>query len=507
VIGLRFGTLLCLGALFLSAQELREYERKVTEFTLSNGLHFILLERHQVPVVSFHTYLNAGTAQDPAGQTGLASLLARLAFNGTETVGTKNWPVEKKALQDLEAAYDRLDEERNKGSRASAVALAGLQNEVSEGMNLASEQQNPNEFMRAIQENGGVGVTCHATPDSIETSYSLPSNRIELWFLLESQRLAHPVFRDFFRERQKMTSEISTTVESRPVAKLRQSLLATAFENLPYRNPPLGWSSDVAALRPGDARAFLDTYGGPGNTVISMVGDVDPANAQRLAERYFGPIPSRPRPPAPHTQEAPQLGPKTVALWGDVEPLLMIGYRRPAGTNRDDAALDVISLLLGDNRTGWMHTELVEEKQIAQSVEVTASVPAARFMNLFVLSVVPARGRTVEENRKAVDDLVARLQSKPIDADTLARIKNVLRGRVTRILGSNQQLAALLPSYYAEYGDWRRLFTVAAEYNQLTAEDLQRVAAQYLIPTGRTVAYVTAPPPPGSAASNPGGPQ
>jgi len=374
-------------------------------------------------------------------------------------------------------------------------------------MNLASEQQNPNEFMRAIQENGGVGVTCHATPDSIETSYSLPSNRIELWFLLESQRLAHPVFRDFFRERQKLASEISTAVESRTVAKLRQTLLATAFENLPYRNPPLGWPSDVATLRPADARAFLDTYGGPGNTVISIVGDVDPANVQRLAERYFGPIPSRPRPPALHTQEAPQLGPKTVALWGDIEPLLMIGYRRPSGTSRDDAALDVISLLLGDNRTGWMHTELVEEKQIAQSVEATASVPAARYMNLFVLSVVPARGHTVEENRKAVDDVVARLQSKPIDADTLARVKNVLRGRVTRILGSNQQLAALLPSFYADYGDWRRLFAVAAEYNRLTAEELQRVAMQYLIPTGRTVAYITTPPQPGSAASNPGGPQ
>jgi predicted Zn-dependent peptidase len=507
VIGLRFGTLLCLGALLLPAQELRDYEKKVTEFTLANGLHFILLERRQVPVVSFHTYVNAGSAQDPAGGTGLASLLARLAFDGTETIGTKNWPAEKKAMEDTDAAYDRLEEERDKGSRASAATLSALQAGVSLALTSAFQQQNPDEFPRAIQENGGVGVNSHATPDSIETSYSLPSNRIELWFVLESQRLAHPVLRDFFRERQKMAADISGAVESRTAAKLQQALLATAFAELPYRNPPLGWPSDVGTLRPADAKAFLDTYCGPGNTVISIVGDVDPANAQRLAERYFGPIPARARPPAMRTQELPQLGPKTVVLWGDTQPLLMIGYKRPPETHRDDAALDLIAFILGDSRTGWMHKELVEEKQIAQGVEAVASFPSARYMNLFVLSVTPARDHTVEENRKAVDDLVARLQSKPIDAETLARVKNVLRGRVTRILGSNQQLAALLPHFYANYGDWRRLFTVAPEYDKLTAEALQRVALQYLIPSERTVAYITSPPQPGSSPSNPGGPQ
>jgi len=104
-----------------------------------------------------------------------------------------------------------------------------------------------------------------------------------------------------------------------------------------------------------------------------------------------------------------------------------------------------------------------------------------------------------------VDGLVARLQSKPVDADTLARVKNVLRGRVYRLLGSNQELAALLPEYYASYGNWRKLLTVAAEYQRLTAEELQRVAMQYLIPASRTAAYMTSPPQPGSAASNSGG--
>ncbi len=500
--GLRFGTLLCLGVLLLPAQELRDYERKVSEFSLANGLHFIVLERHQVPVVSFHTYVNAGSALDPAGRTGLATLLSRLAFDGTESIGTKNWLAEKKALEDVEAGFDRDSEERNKGPRANAGVLAGLDAGLSTAMNAAYGQQNPGEFMRAMQENGGAGIDSRTTPDAIETSYSLPSNRIELWFLLESQRLGHPVFRDFYRERQKLAAE---SAENKPAAKLRQSLLATAFEDMAYRNPPLGWPGDAATLRNADAKAFLDTYCGPGNTVISIVGDVDAASVQQMAERYFGPIPARAHPPAMHTQEPPQAGPKTVALWADAQPLLMIGYKRPPETNRDDAALDALSLILGDSRTGWLHRELVEEKQIAQAVDVAASYPGTRYTHLFVVSVTPAKDRTVEENRKAVDDAVARLQSKPIDAETLTRVKNVLRGRFARLFGSNRTLAGILPVFYVNFGDWRKLFTVSADYERLTAEDLQRVASQYLVPAGQTVAYITTPPGPGGATANPRG--
>jgi len=502
--GLRFGTLLCLGALLLPAQEFRDYDRKITEFTLANGLHFILLERHQVPVVSFNTYVDAGTAQDPAGRTGLATLLARLAFNGTEAIGTKNWPAEKKALEEVETAYDREDEERSKGPRANAGTLAGLHAGLTSALSLAHGEQEADEFLRAIRENGGVGLGSHATPDSIETKYSLPSNRIELWFVLESQRLAHPVFRDFYPERQKLMTE-ANLVGTKAPAKLRQSFLAAAFEDLPYRNPALGWPGDVGALRPADAKAFLDNYCGPGNTLISIVGDVDPASARQMAERYFGPIPAKPRPPSMRTLEPAQSGPKTVAIWADGQPLLMIGYKRPAETHRDDAAFDVLAQILGDSRTGWLRQELVEQKQIAQAVEALSSFPSGRNQHLFLVSVTPAKDHTVEENRKAVDDLVARLQSKPIDAETLSRVQNVLRARFARILSSNQNLAAVLPAFSARYGDWRRLFTVTPEYDRLTAEDLQRVAVQYLIPAQRTVAYVSNPPEPGSSTSNPGG--
>src|ERR1700709_2442561 len=112
---MRLCLLVLLAPLLVGAQNLKEFEKKVTEFTLANGLHFIVLERHDAPVVSFHTYVNAGAVDDPAGKTGLAHMFEHMAFKGTEIIGTNNWNQEKKALEAVEQAYDRLDAERFKG--------------------------------------------------------------------------------------------------------------------------------------------------------------------------------------------------------------------------------------------------------------------------------------------------------------------------------------------------------------------------------------------------------
>src|SRR6266581_3998143 len=121
--------LLLLAPLLASGQNLKEFEKKVTEFTVANGLHFIVVERHEAPVVSFHTYVNAGSVDDPSGATGIAHMFEHMAFKGTESIGSKNWPEEKKAIDAEEAVYDRLEAERNKGIHADPAKIAALEAE------------------------------------------------------------------------------------------------------------------------------------------------------------------------------------------------------------------------------------------------------------------------------------------------------------------------------------------------------------------------------------------
>src|SRR6185436_17636480 len=115
---MRFCLLALLAPLVIQAQNLKEFEKKVTEFTLANGMHFIVIERHDAPVVSFNTHVNAGSLDDPAGQTGLAHMFEHMAFKGTPSIGSKNWPAEKKALADVESVYAKLEAERRKDLRA-----------------------------------------------------------------------------------------------------------------------------------------------------------------------------------------------------------------------------------------------------------------------------------------------------------------------------------------------------------------------------------------------------
>src|ERR1700752_3735256 len=123
-------TALLTGCLCAAAQDLKEFEKKVTEFTLANRLHFIVMERHEAPVVSFHTYVNAGSVDDPSGKTGLAHMFEHMAFKGTATIGWLNWPAEKKALDEIEVVYDRYDAERNKGHLADPNKLKQLRVEL-----------------------------------------------------------------------------------------------------------------------------------------------------------------------------------------------------------------------------------------------------------------------------------------------------------------------------------------------------------------------------------------
>ncbi len=450
-----------------------------------------MVERHEAPVASFDTVVNVGSADDATGETGLAHLFEHLAFKGTESIGTRDWAAEKRALEAVEEAADRLEAERSKGPRADAGKLAGFDAEMKVAIDRAQSYVVPNQFLQIFQQNGGVDLGASATFDATEFRYSLPSNRLELWFLMESQRLLHPVMREFYRERAAVGEEYRGNVEGSAQNKLVRNLLATAFDVSPYRNPELGWPADLAGLRASRAKVFFDKYYVPGNITMTIVGDVNPADAKRLAERYFSPLAARPVPPLPHAAEPPQSGPRTVEVYSQMQPFLMAAYKRPDMFDRDDPVFDVIHLILASGRSGLLTRQLVEEKHLASAAQFFTPFPRGRYPNLALFFVLPASGRSVAENERALTDLLAGLQTRKVDAEPLARARTQARAAVVRQLANNAGLAKNLALYQAGYGNWRKLFTSLDDLNKVTSDDVLRVARQYFVLTGRTLAIST----------------
>jgi predicted Zn-dependent peptidase len=151
-----------------------------------------------------------------------------------------------------------------------------------------------------------------------------------------------------------------------------------------------------------------------------------------------------------------------------------------------------------------LYKEMVQEKKIALVAQAAATYPDGRYPNLFVFFLVPSVGHSVDEDVKALDDLLGRFKAGKVDAETLARVKTKARAGVIRRLDNNAGLAQMLATYHASYGDWRKLFTSIDDLNQVTADDVQRVARQYFVLPSRTVAYLAQP---SVAAAAPGGRQ
>jgi predicted Zn-dependent peptidase len=181
---------------------------------------------------------------------------------------------------------------------------------------------------------------------------------------------------------------------------------------------------------------------------------------------------------------------------------MMIGYKRPSLYDKDDPVFDVISGILSSGRTGKLYKELVRDKRIALAAQAADNFPGALYPNTFLFFLVPSAGKTVEENEKALYDVLERFKSEKVDAETLQRVKTKTRASLIRRLDSNAGLAGLLTTYHAIYGDWRKLFTSLNDLDRVTADDVQRVARAVFVDRGKTVAYTQ---PPAEAAKAAGG--
>ena len=297
-----------------------QLKSKVTKFQLDNGLRFVVLERHDAPVFSFATQVNAGSVDEEVGQTGLAHMFEHMAFKGTQEIGTKNYGKEKQAIDKIDALYMQLYAERAKSVPDSTV-LKSLKHQIAAADSVADTFVEANEFGQIIDRVGGVGLNANTASDGTYYYYSLPSNQLELWAYLESERFLNPVFRQFYKERDVVMEERNLRVDSQPIGQFIEEMLGIAFSAHPYMTHGIGHRSDLENLRLSDARAFFEKFYTPQNLVIAVVGDVDPKQLQSLAKKYFGRIPHRPDSPPVHTVEPRQNGQRRFVLNGDTQPI------------------------------------------------------------------------------------------------------------------------------------------------------------------------------------------
>ncbi|ASC73939.1 putative zinc protease y4wA [Halomicronema hongdechloris C2206] len=463
---------------------LQRVAEEISEFTLDNGMKVIVLERHQAPVVSFMLYANVGAANEAAGKTGLAHYLEHLAFKGTTQIGTRNYRAEKRVLEDMDQVFAQLLAAEDRGDDATAKQR---RQQLETLKAKAAEYVEQNQYGQIVEQAGGVGLNATTGADATRYFYSLPSNKLELWMSLESERFLEPVFREFYQEKEVILEERRTRVDNSPIGKMVEEFLEASFVENPYRRPIIGYAEDLYRMTREDVQQFFKTYYGPRNLIATVVGDVDPARVQELAAVYFGRYRSRATPPPVVFDEPAQTQPRDFTLELPSEPWYLEGYHRPAITHPDHVIYGMIDSLLVDGRTSRLYKTLVEETQVALDTSSLNGFPGDKYANIFLLYALTAPGHTLDEVAEQLRRELQRLQQEPVADADLDRVKTQARARLLRRLDSNAGMAALLAEYEAKTGSWRNVFKELAAIEAVTAADVQRVARATFRPDNRTV--------------------
>ena len=472
------------------AFDFTQLEQAVTEYTLDNGLKLIVMERHESPVASFVTWVDVGGSDDPKEYTGLAHMCEHMAFKGTTTLGTKDIEKEMELMRVEDSIWLELRAERKKGAAADSVRLEQLTQAFEEAIEAANEYVNPNAFGHVVEMEGGVDLNAGTSMDFTMYHMSLPSNKVELWMAVESERFLDPVLREMYRERNVVAEERRMVLENNPISRLIDEIKSASFMAHPYGVSIVGHMSDIQNYSRDAARNHLRKYYVPHNMTVAVVGDVKSQEVYKLAKKYWGRIPAGDPPDRVATVEPEQRGERRVTLQDPAQPFFAAAWHVPSSTDPDWPAIDAMVDYLGQGRTSLLYKSLVKEKKIAAHVGVYNGYPGTKYPCLCLAFAMPASGHNNEECEQEIFAQLEKLKQELLPQEELEKIKARAKAGFIGRLDSNLGMAMRLAANQCRWGDWRELFHTLDRINAVTAEDIQRVAKEYFTEQNRTVGYL-----------------
>ncbi|HKQ97550.1 MAG TPA: pitrilysin family protein, partial [Candidatus Polarisedimenticolia bacterium] len=459
---------------------------RVHELTLDNGFTILSVRRGTAPVFYGLLRFRVGSVDDPGGATGLAHLFEHLAFKGTSTIGTRDAKQEAVLLDALDDAARALNAELDRIGGPAPDRLAAARERLAAATKAHQAVVVRDEFSEILQSNGAAGLNASTGADVTTYYVGLPSNRLELWFLLESARLRDPVLRELYSERNVVLEERRFRLDTNPQGKLYEAMLGAAYQAHPYRVPGVGWASDLERVTRPQAEAFRRQHYVPANAIATLVGDVDQAEVERLARRYFAPIPSAPAAPPVGTVEPEQPGERRVEVEFDAEPQILVAFHKTAVSDPDDPVFEIIDGLLTSGRTGRLFRRLVIEEQVALGLG-TFEAPGRRYPSLFVINAAPRAPHGVADVEKSLLAELDRLSAEPPTPAEMEKIRNQVRSDGVYALRSNAGLAEQLSLFEALTGDWRNLEKRQQALLAVTPEQVAEVARRTFTAKNRTV--------------------
>jgi predicted Zn-dependent peptidase len=389
-------------------------------------------------------------------------------------------------------------------SREQAIALAYFMDKVKQvreeliaaedgfeaAKDAARELVVTNEFGKIVENHGGNGMNAYTSSDVTVYLYNMPSNRLEMWAYLEGSRMADPVLREFYTEKDgPVTEERRMRTDNNPIGRMIEQFQNLMFMANGYHHSTIGYMSDINTISRADCQAYYDKHYVGANMVVTVVGDVYLDDVKKYAEKYFSDIP-RGDPEIVETREPKQLGEKRFVMKDPSQPLFIAGFHIGNVRSPDWPVYEVIADVLGQGRTSRLYKKLVKEDGIAVQAMTFPGFPGQKYDTGMLVFALPVKGKTGYDMEAAVYEEIDDIVANGITAEELAAVKQRTRANFIRGLGGNSGMASQLAWYQTYTGDWRNLFSEVDAINAVTVEDVKRVAGKVFSETNRTVAII-----------------
>ena len=474
----------------------------VEEHLLGNGMRVLLVPRHLSPTVSCGWVAHVGSSNERPGITGIAHLFEHMMFKGTHVIGTRNYALDAQLIDAQEAVMEQMRAEISKLRAAyrrgeidditkpEAKTPRMKQLEASFDSLVALQRKNmiKNEFDLVLQNNGASRINAFTNEDMTFYFYTLPANKLELYFWMEADRLKNRVFREFYSERDVVYEERRRSLESTPTGKFEESFNSTFWDASPYSWETIGWPSDVANITLAQANDFYARFYAPQNLTAVIVGDFDPKQALALAERYLGSIPRGTNPiPEMITMEVPQIAEKRFYGEAETNPEVEIRWHAVPTVHKDIPAFTLLETVLNGD-TGRLRKNLVLGTGPASSAR--AQLDDRKYEGLFEIDSEAKEGHAPEECEKAVYAELDRIAKDGVPEDELQAAKNRFLTTTYRQLDGNFPLMLRYGVADAR-GDWKLADQIAPAVQGVSSADLQRIVKKYFTKENRAVAIYT----------------
>lgn len=459
----------CLLAANASAQNFKKetYENdpmNVIHYTLDNGLQVYLSVNKDVPRIQTYIAVRVGSKNDPSESTGLSHYLEHLMFKGTNHFGTLDWAKEEEQLKKIEALYEVYNHTTDPAKRKA------IYHQIDSVSYEASKYAIPNEYDKLMSIIGAQGTNAFTSTDMTVYQEDIPSNELERWLMIESERFSNPVFRLFH-------TELETVYEEKNMNMANDG--RTAYEKMNealFPHHPYGTQTTIGTVEhlknPSltNINKHFSTYYVPNNYCIAMSGDFEPEQAIKLIDKYFGKIEPKYIPDFTYVKEQPIREVKTVDVYGLEAENVRIGFRIDAGTGSRDVLLAEMTDAVLMNGSCGIIDENINQKQMAQYA--ASGVGDMNDYAYFQLVGMPKQGQTLEQLKDLLLQQIEVLKSGNWDADLLTAAINNRKLSDMASLESNSNRAMRMAMAYLSHQSWQDVLNETENMSMVTKEDI-----------------------------------